>query len=692
MLETKARRRRPLRPSAAACTSRGSSSAAFNSRRACSSSAAPAGVSATERRVRSNSAACSVFSRLRMACVSGGCVMCRRRAARPKCSSSATATNWRRGRSSIIDMRRESIGRHKYIGLHQSRSGILCAAFAGDSPMSFNRRSKNITEGPARAPNRSMYYALGYTEGDFGKPMIGVANGHSTITPCNSGLQRLADAAVEGLKAAGANPQVFGTPTISDGMSMGTEGMKYSLISREVIADCIETAVNGQWMDGCVVIGGCDKNMPGGMIALARTNVPGIYVYGGTIKPGHWKNKDLTIVSAFEAVGEFTAGRMSQEDFEGIEKNACPSSGSCGGMYTANTMSSSFEALGMSLLYSSTMANPDDEKTGSAAESARVLVEAVKKDLKPRDIITRKSIENAVALIMATGGSTNAVLHYLAIAHAAGVKWTIDDFERVRRKVPVLCALKPSGPYVATDFHAAGGPPQVLKMLLAHGLVHGECMTITGRTLAEELAGVPEEPRAGQDVIRPWNNPVYAQGHLAILRGNLATEGCVAKITGLKQTSITGPARVFDSEPAAMTAILARKIKAGDVIVIRYEGPKGGPGMQEMLAPTSALIGQGLGESVGLVTDGRFSGGTWGMVVGHVAPEAYVGGTIALVKEGDSITIDAKKRLIQLNVSAKELAARRKKWKQPKPRYTRGLLAKYMKLVSTASKGAVTDG
>jgi dihydroxy-acid dehydratase len=487
-------------------------------------------------------------------------------------------------------------------------------------------------------------------------------------------------------------PQVFGFPTVTDGIGMGTEGMKYSLVSREVIADAIETAVNGQMMDGVVCVGGCDKNMPGAMIGMARINVPGIFVYAGTIKPGFWKGQKLTIVSPFEAVGALAAGKMSKEDFDGIEKNACPSVGACGGQYTANTMSSSFEALGMSLLGSSQMASPDPEKADSAGESAKVLIDAIRKNIRPRDIITRKSIENAVAMVMATGGSTNAVLHYLAIASAAGVKWTIDDFERVRRKVPVLCALKPSGPYVATDFHAAGGPPQVLKMLLAHGLVHGECMTITGRTLAEELAGVPEEPRAGQDVIRPWSKPVYAQGHLAILKGNLATEGCVAKITGLKQTSITGPARVFDSEPAAMAAILARKIKAGDVIVIRYEGPKGGPGMQEMLAPTSALIGQGLGESVGLVTDGRFSGGTWGMVVGHVAPEAYVGGTIALVKEGDTITIDAKKRLIRLNVSAKELAARKKKWKQPKPRYTRGLLAKYMKLVSTASKGAITDG
>jgi len=558
--------------------------------------------------------------------------------------------------------------------------------------MSDNWRSRIITQGAARSPNRAMLRAVGFGDGDFQKAIVGVANGHSTMNPCNAGIQPLVDRAVAAVKAAGAMPQVFGFPTVTDGIGMGTEGMKYSLVSREVIADSIETAVNGQLMDGVLCVGGCDKNMPGAMMGMARIDVPGIFVYAGTIKPGFWKGQKLTIVSPFEAVGALAAGKISQEDFDGIEKNACPSVGACGGQYTANTMSSSFEALGMSLLGSSQMASPDPEKADSAEESAKVLVAAIRKNIRPRDIITRKSIENAVAMVMATGGSTNAVLHYLAIASAAGVKWSIDDFERIRRRVPVLCALKPSGPYVATDFHAAGGVPQVLKMLLAHGLAHGECVTITGRTLAEALANVPEEPRAGQDVIRPWNRPVYAQGHLAILKGNLATEGCVAKITGLKQTSITGPARVFDSEPAAMTAILARKIKAGDVIVIRYEGPKGGPGMQEMLAPTSALIGQGLGESVGLVTDGRFSGGTWGMVVGHVAPEAYVGGTIALVKEGDSITIDARKRLIRLNVSAKELATRKKKWKQPKPRYTRGLLAKYMKLVSTASKGAITDG
>ncbi|CAH0443956.1 dihydroxy-acid dehydratase [Ralstonia syzygii] len=553
-----------------------------------------------------------------------------------------------------------------------------------------NKRSQHITQGVARSPNRSMYYALGYKKEDFNNPMIGVANGHSTITPCNSGLQKLADAAVAAVKASGANPQIFGTPTISDGMSMGTEGMKYSLISREVIADCIETCAQGQWMDGVVVIGGCDKNMPGGMIALARTNVPGIYVYGGTIKPGNWKGRDLTIVSSFEAVGEFTAGRMSDEDFEGIEKNACPSSGSCGGMYTANTMSSSFEALGMSLLYSSTMANPDQEKTDSAAESARVLVEAVRRDLKPRDIITRKSIENAVAVIMATGGSTNAVLHYLAIAHAAGVEWTIDDFERVRQRVPVICNLKPSGQYVATDLHRAGGIPQVMKILLNAGLLHGDCITITGKTLAEELANVPDQPRADQDVILPIERALYKQGHLAILKGNLAEEGAVAKITGLKNPVISGPARVFDDEQSAMEAILGDKINAGDVLVLRYLGPKGGPGMPEMLAPTSAIIGKGLGESVGFITDGRFSGGTWGMVVGHVAPEAFVGGTIALVQEGDSVTIDAHQRLLQLNVPEDELARRRAAWTQPAPRYTRGVLAKFAQLASTASKGAVT--
>ena len=557
--------------------------------------------------------------------------------------------------------------------------------------LKINRRSANITEGVARAPNRSMYYAMGYEEGDFKKPMIGVANGHSTITPCNSGLQKLADAAVAGIEAAGGNAQIFGTPTISDGMAMGTEGMKYSLVSREVIADCIETCVGGQWMDGVLVVGGCDKNMPGGMMGMLRANVPAIYVYGGTILPGRYKGQDLNIVSVFEAVGQFSAGNMSEEDFQQIERRAIPGTGSCGGMYTANTMSSSFEALGMSLPYSSTMANPHDEISGAATEAARVLVEAVKADLKPRDIVTRESIENAVAVIMATGGSTNAVLHFLAIAHAAQVEWTIDDFERVRQKVPVLCDLKPSGKYLAVDLHRAGGIPQVMKVLLNAGLLHGDCITITGKTVAQNLADVPDAPRADQDVIRAITNPMYAHGHLAILKGNLSPEGCVAKITGLKNPVMTGPARVFDDEQSALAAIMARQIVAGDVMVLRYLGPKGAPGMPEMLAPTGALIGQGLGESVGLVTDGRFSGGTWGMVVGHVAPEAHAGGNIALVREGDSITIDAHTLTLQLNVSDAELAERRASWKAPAARYTRGVLAKFAHNASSASSGAVLD-
>ncbi len=557
--------------------------------------------------------------------------------------------------------------------------------------MSYNRRSRSITQGVARSPNRAMLRAVGFGDGDFDKPIVGVANGHSTMNPCNAGIQPLVDRAIAALKDVGAMPQVFGVPTVTDGIGMGTEAMKYSLVSREVIADAIETSVNGQCMDGALIVGGCDKNLPAGMMALARMNVPGVFVYAGTIKPGHWKGQDLTIVSSFEAVGAFAAGKMDEEDFIGIEKNACPSTGACGGMYTANTMSSSFEALGMSLLGSSQMACPDPEKADSAALSAHILYNAIVHDIKPRDIITRKSIENAMSLIMATGGSTNAVLHYLAIASAANVEWSIDDVERIRRRVPVLCDLKPSGRYVAVDFHQAGGVPQVLKVLLDKGLLNGDCRTITGRTLAEELEGVPVSPRPDQDVIRTFDRPLYSEGHLAILKGNLSPEGCVAKITGLKNPVITGPARVFESEAACMEAIMARKIKAGDVIVIRYEGPKGGPGMQEMLAPTSALIGQGLGESVGLITDGRFSGGTWGMVVGHVSPEAYAGGTIALIEEGDSITIDAHRLLIQLNVDDETLTKRRAQWRPPAPRYTAGLLSKYARLVSSASRGAVTD-
>ncbi len=552
-------------------------------------------------------------------------------------------------------------------------------------------RSFTITKGVERAPNRSMLRGIGYQDADFDKPFIGLANGHSTLNPCNAGIQPLANAADAAIRKAGGMPQMFGTITVTDGISMGTEGMKYSLVSREVIADSIETACQSQFMDGVMTIGGCDKNMPGAMIGICRMNIPAIFVYGGTIKPGHYKGQDLQVVSVFEAVGAFNAGKMSEEDFGCIERCAIPGVGACGGMYTANTMSSAFEALGMSLPYSSTMAAEDHEKIESTEESARVLLEAVKNGLKPRDIVTRKSLENAVAVIMAVGGSTNAVLHFLAIAHAADVEWTIDDFERMRNRVPVICDLKPSGKYVAVDLHKAGGIPQVMKILLDAGLMHGDCMTITGKTIAETLKDIPSQPRADQDVIRPISKALYAQGHLAILKGNLATEGCVAKITGLKNPVITGPARVFDSEPELMEAIMQDKITHGDVVVLRYEGPKGGPGMREMLAPTSALIGKGLGETVGLITDGRFSGGTWGMVVGHVAPEAFVGGTIALVNEGDSITIDAKQLLLQLNVSDEELSQRREKWKAPAPRYTRGVLGKYFRLVGTASKGAVTD-
>jgi dihydroxy-acid dehydratase len=554
-----------------------------------------------------------------------------------------------------------------------------------------NRHSKTITAGVQRSPNRAMLRAVGFTDADFEKPIVGIANAHSTMNPCNAGIQPLADRAAAGIKAAGGMPQMFGIPTVTDGISMGTEGMKFSLVSREVIADGIETAVSSQCMDGVLVVGGCDKNMPGAMIGMLRMNLPGVFVYAGTIKPGNWKGVPLTIVSSFEAVGSFQAGKMSQEDFDGIERNACPSVGACGGMYTANTMSSAFEALGMSLLGSSQMASPDPEKADSAAESARVLVDAIRRDLKPRDIVTRKAIENAIALVMATGGSTNAVLHFLAIAHAAQVPFTIEDIEAIRLRTPVLCDLKPSGKYVAVDLHRAGGVPQVLKMLLVHGLLHGDALTITGQTMAEALKDVPDEPRKDQDVIRPFDRPMYAQGHLAVLKGNLAPEGAVAKITGLKNPVITGPARVFNSEDECMAAIMADRIKAGDVLVIRYEGPKGGPGMREMLAPTAALIGKGLGESVGLITDGRFSGGTWGMVVGHVAPEAFVGGNIALIEEGDSITIDAHQLLLQLNVDDAELARRRKTWQAPVPRYTRGVLAKFAKLVSSASRGAVTD-
>jgi len=557
--------------------------------------------------------------------------------------------------------------------------------------MTENWRSKVVTEGVQRSPNRAMLRAVGFGDGDFTKPIVGVASAHSTITPCNMGIAPLAAQAEAGIRLAGGMPQIFGTITVSDGISMGTEGMKYSLVSRDVIADSIETACNAQSMDGILAIGGCDKNMPGAMIAMARMNIPALFVYGGTIKPGHLEGEDLTVVSSFEAVGQYSAGRIDEVRLMAVERSACPGAGSCGGMYTANTMSSAFEAMGMSLMYSSTMSAEDAEKAENTALAGKVLVEAIRHNLRPRDIITRHSIENAIAVVMAVGGSTNSVLHFLAIAHSAGVDLKLDDFETIRARVPVLCDLKPSGRYVATDLHKVGGIPQVMKMLLNHGVLHGNCLTITGETIAERLKQVPDEPSLDQDVIRPWSNPMYATGHLAILRGNLATEGAVAKITGIKKAQLTGPARVFDSEEACLDAILAGKIVAGDVIVIRYEGPKGGPGMREMLAPTSAIIGAGLGDSVGLITDGRFSGGTYGMVVGHVAPEAYVGGAIALVQENDSITIDAPARLLQVNVSDEELELRRTAWQKPQPRYTSGVLAKYATLVSSSSLGAVTD-
>jgi dihydroxy-acid dehydratase len=552
-------------------------------------------------------------------------------------------------------------------------------------------RSNTVTQGVQRSPARAMLRAVGFGDRDFNKPIVGVANGYSNLTPCNLGLGMLSERVQDAVRAAGAMPQVFGTVTVSDGIAMGTEGMKYSLVSREVIADSIETACNGESMDGVATVGGCDKNMPGAMIAIARMNIPAIFVYGGTIKPGHYAGRDLTIVSSFEAVGAYSAGRITEQELMEVERRACPGAGSCGGMYTANTMSSVFEAMGMSLMYSSTMAAEDQEKAESAAESGKVLVAAIERQLLPRQILTRKAFENAIAVGMAIGGSTNVILHLLAIAHSAEVPLELDDFEKIRTKVPVLCDLKPAGKYVATDLHRAGGIPQVMKILLEHGLLHGDATTITGQTIAEVLKGIPSVPRADQDVIHPWDKPVYAEGHLAILRGNLAPEGCVAKISGLKTPVMTGPARVFEAEEAALDAILADRIKPGDVVVIRYEGPKGGPGMREMLSPTSAIIGKGLGDSVGLITDGRFSGGTYGMVVGHVTPEAQVGGPIALIKEGDSITIDAYKRILQLNIPDDEFRRRRHSWQQPPPRYTRGVLAKYAAQVSSASLGAVTD-
>ncbi len=554
-----------------------------------------------------------------------------------------------------------------------------------------DRRSQTITRGPQRSPNRAMLRAVGFGDADFEKPIVGVANAYSTITPCNLGLDTLARRAEAALRTEGLMPQTFGTITVSDGIAMGTEGMKYSLVSREVIADSIETACNAQCMDGVLVVGGCDKNMPGAMIAIARMNIPAVFVYGGTIKPGRYAGRDLTVVSVFEAVGEYGAGKIDADELREVERRACPGAGSCGGMFTANTMSSIFEAMGMSLPSSSTMAAEDAEKAESAAQSGRVLAQAIRTGLVPRRILTRLAFENAIAVTMAIGGSTNAVLHLLAIARAAGVPLALDDFEAVRARVPVLCDLKPFGRFVTVDLHRAGGIPQVMKILLAHGVLHGDALSITGRTIAQLLADVPEAPRADQEVIRPWDRPLHPQGHLSILRGNLASEGSVAKTAGVKQSRLTGPARVFDSEETCLDAVLAGRIAAGDVVVIRYEGPKGGPGMREMLSPTAAIVGAGLGDAVGLVTDGRFSGGSHGLVVGHVAPEAAVGGNIALVEEGDRITIDAGRRLLQLEVADDELARRRARWSPPPARYTSGVLAKYAKLVSSSSLGAVTD-
>ena len=554
-----------------------------------------------------------------------------------------------------------------------------------------NLRSSAITQGVQRSPNRSMLRAVGFKDGDFNKPIVGIANGYSTITPCNIGLNKLAIKAEESIRQSGGMPQMFGTITVSDGISMGTEGMKYSLVSREVIADSIETACNAQSMDGILAIGGCDKNMPGAMIAIARMNIPSIFIYGGTIKPGKLNGEDLTVVSAFEAVGQLTSGKISEKRLIEVEKHCIPGAGSCGGMFTANTMSAVIEVLGLSLPHSSTMAAEDYEKELSSEKSAKALVSAIENNIRPLDLMTKQSFENAITVIMAVGGSTNAVLHLLAIAKTAGIKLTIDDFERIRQKVPVICDLKPSGKYVTVDLHEAGGIPQVMKILLNAGLLHGECRNIEGNTLMESLAKVPDNPPENQNVIRKINNPLYKKGHLAILKGNLAIEGSVAKISGVKNPVLTGPARIFESEESCLKSILNNDIQAGDVVVIRNEGPVGGPGMREMLAPTSAIVGQGLGEKVALITDGRFSGGTYGLVVGHIAPEAAVGGNIALIKEGDLITVDALNQKIEVALSSTELEKRRKEWIRPKPKYKKGVLAKYARVVSTSSLGAVTD-
>lgn len=558
------------------------------------------------------------------------------------------------------------------------------------TPIRYNSRSRMITEGDVRAPNRSMLRAVGLTDEDFEKPLIGVASTWSEITPCNAHINRLAEKVKEGVRVGGGAPQIFGTITVSDGISMGTEAMKFSLPSREVIADSIELVANAQRFDGVVAIGGCDKNMPGCLMALARLNIPSLFVYGGTILPGTCRGVDVDIVSVFEAVGQYSAGKISHEQLKEVEVSAIPGAGSCGGMYTANTMSSAIEALGMSLPGSSSMPAVSTRKAMDCYEAGQAVIRLIERQLLPRHIMTKAAFENAITVVMALGGSTNAVLHLIAIARQMDLPLSIDDFNRVGRKVPHLADLKPGGKYVMVDLDRVGGVQAVMKVLLAAGLLHGDVLTVTGKTLAENLAMAPDLAE-GQKVVRPVDRPLLASGPLVILRGNLAPEGAVCKIAGLKVTHHCGPAKIFNSEEETFEAIMAHQIKDGDVVVIRYEGPKGGPGMREMLAVTSALIGQGFGETVGLITDGRFSGGTHGMVVGHIAPEAHVGGPIAALEDGDVITIDAEHNVLTVELSDEVIALRLQKWHAPEPKYTRGVLAKYVKLVSSASEGAVTD-
>ncbi len=535
-----------------------------------------------------------------------------------------------------------------------------------------------------------MLHAVGFTRADFAKSQVGVCSTWSQVTPCNVHIDALARHAADGVTKAGAKPVIFNTITVSDGISMGTEGMKYSLVSREVIADSIETVMGAEGFDGLVAIGGCDKNMPACVIAMARLNRPAVFVYGGTILPGVFQGRPVDIVSVFEAVGQHAAGKLSDDALADLEQHACPGAGSCGGMYTANTMASAIEALGLSLPNSSAQAAVSDDKKDDCVRAGAAVANLIEQNLRPRDILTRKAFENAIVTISALGGSTNAVLHLLAIAHAAGVKLTMADFTRIGKRAPVVADLKPSGKYVMAELVKIGGLTPLMKRLLDRGLLHGDAMTVTGRTLAENLREVQDYP-PDQQIVRSFDHPIKKDSHLVVLGGNLAPDGAVAKISGKEGESFTGKARVFDREEAALDAILAGRIKKGDVVVIRYEGPRGGPGMREMLSPTSAIMGRGLGGDVALITDGRFSGGTHGFVVGHITPEAFAGGPIALVRNGDGITIDARRRVLTLDVSAKELASRRRLWKAPRSRYVRGVLAKYARLVSTASTGAVTD-